>query len=88
MDRRRLQLGGMTGMLQPMQGQTPMTGSGAESPDKGDASTQGDGQPPDDYIVPARPSVLARESGEDAQHPLMSLMRRRVDLGTGRRRLG
>lgn len=89
MDRRRLQLGGMTGMLQPLQGQTPMTGSGAEAPDKGDASQQDmDTQPPDGYVVPARPSVLAHEAGDTSQHPLMQLMRRRVDNGFGPRRLG
>lgn len=94
MDRRRLQSGGALGLMQQLQGQTPMSGSGATpNPDKGDAVTQPPQATPDDpgsdYIIPARPSVLSAESGMTSQHPLMQLMRRRVDTsGMGPRRLG
>lgn len=79
----------------------PMTGTGIKAgnvppqttpDDKGDAAAVGGSaddnavQPGQDYVIPARPSTLMRESGEG---PGMQLMRRRLDpSGYGRRRLG
>lgn len=71
---------------------TDSTDGGLLAPDRPLKEDHRDGEPGDtggthlpDYLIPSRPSTLAHES--ETEHPLVSLTRRRIDSGLGRRRI-